>query len=53
MREQARQMDEIVIEVGKRHIRDVNREIMAACARGRPIRVVDTLSRHNLGGIRE
>lgn len=42
-------MDEIVIEVGKRHIRDVNREIMAACAAGRSIRVVDTLSRHNLG----
>lgn len=42
-------MDEIVIEVGKRHIRDVNQEIMAACATGRSIRVVDTLSRHNLG----
>ncbi|NOD98891.1 hypothetical protein GS610_16930 [Ruegeria sp. HKCCD6228] len=49
MSEVARQMDEIVIEVGKRHIREVNRDIMAACASGRPIRVVDTLSRHNLG----
>ena len=49
MSEVARQMDEIVIEVGKRHIREVNRDIMAACASGQPIRVVDTLSRHNLG----
>ncbi|GAB5435689.1 GltB/FmdC/FwdC-like GXGXG domain-containing protein [Falsiruegeria mediterranea] len=45
----ARQTDEIVIEVGQRHIREVNQDIMAACATGRPIRVVNTLSRHNLG----
>ncbi len=49
MNEVAAKMDEIVIEVGKRHIREVNREIMDACTMGRPIRVVDTLSRHNLG----
>ncbi len=42
-------MSEIVIEVGKRHIREINEEIQAACKTGQPIRVVDTLSRHNLG----
>lgn len=40
---------EIVIEVGERHIRDINREMQAACAQSKKIRVVDTLSRHNLG----
>ena len=42
-------MSETVIEVGKRHIREINREILAACGTGQPIRVVDTGSRHNLG----
>lgn len=42
-------MSETVIEVGKRHIREINREILAACEKGQPIRVVDTRSRHNLG----
>ena len=42
-------MSEIVIEVGKRHIREINEEIQAACKTGQPIRVVNTLSRHNLG----
>jgi len=42
-------MSEIVIEVGKRHIREINAEIQEACKTGKPIRVTDTLSRHNLG----
>ncbi|MEM7258933.1 MAG: hypothetical protein AAF404_16270, partial [Pseudomonadota bacterium] len=40
---------EIVIEVGDRPIRDVNQDIQAACQPGANIRIVDTLSRHNLG----
>ena len=40
---------ETVIEVGRRPIRDVNREMQAAAARGEPMHVVDTLSRHTLG----
>ena len=42
-------MSETVIEVGKRHIREINEEIQEACKAGQPIRVVNTLSRHNLG----
>lgn len=42
-------MSEIVIEVGERHIREVNEDLQEACATGKNIRVVDTLSRHNLG----
>ncbi len=42
-------MSEIVIEVGQRPIREINEEIQAACKTGKPIRVVNTLSRHNLG----
>ncbi|MBF2759199.1 MAG: glutamate synthase [Ectothiorhodospiraceae bacterium AqS1] len=42
-------MSEIVIEVGDRPIRTVNEEIQQACAAGHKVRVVDTLSRHNLG----
>jgi len=42
-------MSETVIEVGDRHIREINEEIQEACKTGKPIRVVDTLSRHNLG----
>ena len=37
------------IDVGKRPIREVHEEIMAACDSGGPIRVINTLSRHNLG----
>ncbi|MEM7545910.1 MAG: glutamate synthase [Pseudomonadota bacterium] len=37
------------IEVGKRHIRDINREILAALKSGDEVTVTDTLSRHNLG----
>lgn len=37
------------IEAGKRHIRDVNRDIQAALAAGEEVTVTDTLSRHNLG----
>lgn len=42
-------MSEIEIEVGKRHIREINQEIQEACKSGKKIRVVNTLSRHNLG----
>jgi len=42
-------MSEIVIEVGDRHIREINEELQEACKTGQPIRVTDTLSRHNLG----
>lgn len=42
-------MTEIVIEVGERHIREINEELQEACKTGQPIRVVNTLSRHNLG----
>lgn len=42
-------MSEIVIEVGDRHIREINEELQEACKTGKPIRVVNTLSRHNLG----
>ena len=42
-------MSEEIIEVGERHIRDINNELQKACASGKKIRVVDTLSRHNLG----
>jgi len=40
---------EVVIEVGDRPIRDVNEDMQEACKSGASIRVVDTLSRHNLG----
>ena len=42
-------MSELVIEVGDRHIREIYEELQDACKTGQPIRVVDTLSRHNLG----
>lgn len=42
-------MSEAVIEVGKRHIREINEEIQAACAAGKKVIVRNTLSRHNLG----
>ena len=42
-------MSETVIDVGDRPIKDINREIQAACAKGDKIRVINTLSRHNLG----
>ena len=42
-------MSETVIEVGQRHIREINEEIQEACRAGKSIRVVNTLSRHNLG----
>lgn len=38
-----------VIEAGKRHIRDINRDIQAALAAGDEVTVANTLSRHNLG----
>lgn len=42
-------MSEHVIAVGKRHIKEINEEMQEAAAAGKVIRVVDTLSRHNLG----
>ena len=45
----AKDTGEIVIEAGQRHIREVNRDIQAACAAGKPVVVRNTLSRHNLG----
>lgn len=42
-------MSEIIIDVGQRPIREVHEELMEACKTGQPIRVVNTLSRHNLG----
>ena len=41
--------DSTIIDVGKRHIREINEEIQAAAAAGRAITVRNTLSRHNLG----
>lgn len=42
-------MNEHIVEVGKRHIKEINEEIQEACARGDRVRVINTLSRHNLG----
>ncbi|MGI9417041.1 MAG: glutamate synthase [Geminicoccaceae bacterium] len=39
----------LTINVGDRHIREINEEIQAAAAAGRAITVKNTLSRHNLG----
>ncbi|MGB0411905.1 MAG: hypothetical protein ACPGFA_09975 [Pikeienuella sp.] len=37
------------IDVGKRHIREINQDMQAALARGEKVNVTNTLSRHNLG----
>jgi glutamate synthase domain-containing protein 3 len=42
-------MSDVVIEVGKRHIKEINEEMQEAAAAGKKMRIVDTLSRHNLG----
>jgi glutamate synthase domain-containing protein 3 len=42
-------MSEVIIDVGKRHIKEVNEEIQEACKAGKKIVVANTLSRHNLG----
>lgn len=42
-------MSETVIEVGERPIREIHEELQKACKTGLPIRVVNSLSRHNLG----
>ncbi|MBC6443739.1 MAG: hypothetical protein GDA53_11670 [Rhodobacteraceae bacterium] len=42
-------MSEHVVDAGQRHIREINAEIQEAAARGDRIRVINTLSRHNLG----
>jgi len=42
-------MSEHIVDVGKRHIKEINEEIQEAAAAGKVIRVINTLSRHNLG----
>lgn len=42
-------VSDVVIDVGKRHVREINDDIQAACAAGQSIVVRNTLSRHNLG----
>ena len=42
-------MSEHIVEVCKRHIKEINEEIQEAAAADKVIRVVNTLSRHNLG----
>lgn len=42
-------MSKVVIDVRERHIREINEEMQEAAAAGHKIRVVNTLSRHNLG----
>ena len=42
-------MSEVVIDIGNRPVRQVNEEILEAVSGGREVRVVNTLSRHNLG----
>ena len=42
-------MSEYIVDVGKRHIKEINEEIQEAAGKGKNIRVVNTLSRHNLG----
>ncbi len=39
----------VTVDVGQRPIREVHEDLKAAYASGEPIRVVNTLSRHNLG----
>ena len=42
-------MSEHIVDVGKRHIKEINEEIHEAAGLGKDIGVVNTLSRHNLG----
>ncbi len=42
-------MSEVIIDVGDRHIREINQEIQAEAAKGNSIVVSNTKSRHNLG----
>ena len=42
-------MKEYVVDVGKRHIKEINEEIQQAVTEGKFVRVINTLSRHNLG----
>lgn len=42
-------MSPVIIEAGERHVRDINKDIQAACKDGQEIVVRNTLSRHNLG----
>ena len=42
-------MTETVIEVGQRHVREINEQMQSEAAAGNSIVVRNTLSRHNLG----
>ncbi len=42
-------MNEHIVDVGQRHIKEINEEIQEAARQGKDIHVVNTLSRHNLG----
>lgn len=42
-------MSEVTIEVGNRHIREINDEMLGAAAAGHRMTITNTLSRHNLG----
>jgi glutamate synthase domain-containing protein 3 len=42
-------MIEHIVDVGQRHIREVNEEMQEAVAAGKSLRVINSLSRHNLG----
>ena len=42
-------MNEVVIAVGARHIRDINRQMQTTASTGQAMVVQNTLSRHNLG----
>ena len=42
-------MSEVIVEVGDRHIREINEEIQDLCRKNKKIRIINTLSRHNLG----
>lgn len=42
-------MTEVIIDVGDRHIKEINEEIQAEAAKGNAMLIRNTLSRHNLG----
>lgn len=42
-------MSEIIVDVGQRPIREIHEELKSVCKPGAKVRVVNTLSRHNLG----
>ena len=44
-------MSEHVVDVGKRHIKEINQEIQAACARGDDVLVWSTRCRGTIWGL--